>query len=81
MRAACAFLQPVHEIRLAHVRYLSPARSRRRQPWRSSSNRARPIVDGGKLCSTCVLKHPKERDAELRQAMRRHLGLLAGDAN
>ncbi len=38
-------------------------------------------VEGGKLCSTCVLKHPKERDAELRQLMRRHLGLPAGDAN
>lgn len=37
-------------------------------------------VDGGKLCSTCVLKHPKARDAELRQLMRRHLGLPAGDA-
>ncbi|HEV7326705.1 MAG TPA: (2Fe-2S)-binding protein [Bosea sp. (in: a-proteobacteria)] len=38
-------------------------------------------VDGGKLCSTCVLKHPKERDAELRQAIGRHLGLPAGDAS
>lgn len=32
------------------------------------------------LGSTCVLKPPKERDEELRAAMRRHLGLAVGDA-
>lgn len=36
-------------------------------------------VDGGEYCSTCVLKEPRQRDDDLRQAMRRHLG-LAGDA-
>ncbi|MGE7470301.1 (2Fe-2S)-binding protein [Bosea sp. NPDC003192] len=35
-------------------------------------------VEGGEYCSTCVLKDPRQRDDDLRQAMRRHLG-LAGD--
>lgn len=36
-------------------------------------------VDGGTLCPTCVLKPPTERDAELREAMRRHLGLIVDE--
>lgn len=35
-------------------------------------------VKGGEYCSTCVQKDPQQRDDDLRQAMRRHLG-LAGD--
>jgi len=35
-------------------------------------------VAGGEYCSTCVLKDQQQRDDDLRQAMRRHLG-LAGD--
>jgi hypothetical protein len=35
-------------------------------------------VDSGTLCPTCVLKPAERRDAELRLAMRRHLGLPAG---
>lgn len=35
-------------------------------------------VKGGEYCSTCVLKDPGQRDDDLRQAMRRHLG-LAGE--
>ncbi|WP_442580069.1 (2Fe-2S)-binding protein [Mesorhizobium sp. ASY16-5R] len=31
-------------------------------------------VEGGKLCSTCVLKNAAERDNELLDAMRRRFG-------
>ena len=37
-------------------------------------------VEGGTLCTTCVLKPARERDAELRAAIRHHLG-LAGTAS
>lgn len=32
-------------------------------------------VDGGRLCTTCVLKSPAPRDRDLRSAMRQRLGL------
>ncbi|SEF53222.1 Ferric iron reductase protein FhuF, involved in iron transport [Bosea lathyri] len=36
-------------------------------------------VEGGEYCSTCVLKDPRQRDDDLRQAMRRHLGLTGAE--
>ncbi|WP_375796938.1 (2Fe-2S)-binding protein [Alloyangia mangrovi] len=32
-------------------------------------------VEGGKLCTTCVLKAPAERDRDLRISLRRRFGL------
>lgn len=58
---------------------------RERQPF-SYTFRARGgccryyTVDGGTYCKTCVLKDPRERDEDLRQAMRSHLGLTGSDS-